>query len=146
MFKDMSKIMTWYIWLVTYLCKYVTIVCGTSYHLLGSQIAWDSKIRFWLQVKSNISDWQLNELQHLASHSLWQKMMPQHHGWGWYPLWTASYIHIRHIKSVWDIAYTITLAKLPPDLGIQVHLRSGNDATTSSLRLTSISNNFIHPY
>ncbi len=29
--------------------------------------------------------------------------MPQHHGWGWYPLQTTSYIHIRHIQSVWDI-------------------------------------------
>jgi hypothetical protein len=27
--------------------------------------------------------------------------------------------------------YTITPAKLPPELGIQVNLRSGNDATTS---------------
>ncbi len=122
--------------------------------------------------------------------------MPQRHGWGWYPLQTTSHIHIRHIKSVWDIGmlsqghmvahlyrytgqvapkfgylgsleewkwcrnviveadihrrplhtssildickvfdslvcclkgiwlhtYTVTLAKLPPDLGIQVHL------------------------
>jgi hypothetical protein len=31
-------------------------------------------------------------------------------------------------------------------LGIQVHLRSRNDATTSWLRLTSTSNHFIHPY
>ncbi len=31
------------------------------------------------------------------------EMMPQHHVWGWYPPQTASYIHIRHIKSVWDI-------------------------------------------
>ncbi len=119
------------------------------------------------------------------------------HGWGWYPLQTTSYIHSRHIQSVWDIGmlsqghmvaplyrytgqffpsfgnsdsleewkwchnlmvkaeihlrplhttildifkvfetlvcclkdiwfhpYTITLAKFPPDLGIQVHLRS----------------------
>ncbi len=29
--------------------------------------------------------------------------MPQRHGWGWYPLQTTSYIHIRHIKSVWAI-------------------------------------------
>ncbi len=123
------------------------------------------------------------------------KMMPQCHGWGWYSLQTTSYIHIRHIQSVWDIGmlsqghmvahlycytgqvaprswdsgtleewkwchdiiveadihvrllhtsildiykvfeslvsclkgiwvhpYTITPAKLPPDLGIQVHL------------------------
>ncbi len=31
------------------------------------------------------------------------EMMPQCHGWGWYPLHTTSYIHIRHIHSVWDI-------------------------------------------
>jgi hypothetical protein len=148
------------------------------------------------------------------------EMMPQLHGWGWHPPQTTSYIHIRHVQSVWDIGmlsqghmvaplyhytsqvflsfgnlsgsleewknchnvmieadihlrplhtfilviykvfetlvcclngiwlhpYTITLAKLPPDLGIQVHLRSRNDATTSWLRLTSTSNHFIHPY
>jgi hypothetical protein len=146
-------------------------------------------------------------------------MMRQPQGWGRYPPQIASYIHIRHIQSVWDIGmlsqghmvaplyhytcqvghgfgdsgsleewkwchnlmveadinlrplhtsildiykvfktlvwflkdiwlhpYTITLAKLPPDLGIQVHLRSGNDATTSWLRLTSTSDHFIHPY
>ncbi len=26
------------------------------------------------------------------------KIMPQHHGWGWYSSQTISYIHIRHIK------------------------------------------------
>jgi hypothetical protein len=31
-------------------------------------------------------------------------------------------------------------------LGIQVHLRSRNDAITSWLRLTSTSDHFIHPY
>ncbi len=31
------------------------------------------------------------------------EMMPQHHGWGWYSFQTTSYIHIRHIQSVWDI-------------------------------------------
>jgi hypothetical protein len=31
-------------------------------------------------------------------------------------------------------------------LGIQVHLRSGNDATTSLLRLIFTSDHFIHPY
>ncbi len=30
-------------------------------------------------------------------------MMPQRHGWGWPPPQTTSYIHIRHIQSVWDI-------------------------------------------
>jgi hypothetical protein len=32
------------------------------------------------------------------------------------------------LKGIWLHLYTITLAKLPPDLGIQVHLRSGNVA------------------
>ncbi len=147
------------------------------------------------------------------------KMMPQRHGWGWYPLQTNSYIHIRHIQSVCDIGilsqghmaaplyrytsqvsprfgdsgsleewkwchnviveadihlrplhtsildiykvfetlacclkgiwlqpYTNAPAKLLPDLGIQVHLRSGNDATTLWLRLISTSDHFIYPY
>ncbi len=146
------------------------------------------------------------------------KMMPQHHGWGWYPLQTTSYIHIRHIQSVWDIGilsqghmvaplshytgqvsprfgdsgsleewkwchnviveadihlkplhtivldiykvfetlvccikgiwvhlYTITPAKLAPDLGSQGHLWRENDAITSWLRLISTSDCFIHP-
>ncbi len=46
----------------------VTIVCGTSYHLLGSRISRDSKIRFQLQVKSYISDWQFSKSQHLESY------------------------------------------------------------------------------
>ncbi len=50
MFKDMSKIMMWYIWMVTHLRKNVTIVRGTSYHLLWSQISQDSKIRVQIQV------------------------------------------------------------------------------------------------
>ncbi len=52
--------------MVTYLRKYVIIVCGTSYHLLGSQISQDSKIQFQLQVKSYISNWQFSALRHLA--------------------------------------------------------------------------------
>ncbi len=68
MFKDMSKITMWYIWMVTYLRRNVTIVRGTSYHLLGSQISWDSKIRIWLQVECYISDWQYSESRHLASY------------------------------------------------------------------------------
>jgi hypothetical protein len=35
------------------------------------------------------------------------------------------------LKDIWLHPYTITLARLPQDLGIQVHLRSGNDAITS---------------
>ncbi len=32
------------------------------------------------------------------------------------------------LKGVWLHPHTVTLAKLPPDLGSQVHLRSGNVA------------------
>ena len=46
-------------------------------------------------------------------------------------------------SSQWLYSYTSTPANLPPDLGIQVHLRSGNDATTSWLRLISTSDCFI---
>ena len=42
--------------------------------------------------------------------------------------------------------YTVTPAKLAPDLGIQVHLKSENDAITSCLRLISNSDHFTHPY
>jgi hypothetical protein len=47
------------------------------------------------------------------------------------------------LKGIWLHPYTVTPAKLPPDLGIQVHLRSGNDATM--LRLIFTSDHFIHP-
>ena len=50
------------------------------------------------------------------------------------------------LKGIWLHPYIITLAKLPPDLGIQVHLRSGNYAITSLLRLISILDHFIQPY
>ena len=146
------------------------------------------------------------------------EMMPLCHGWGWYLPQTTSYIHIKHIQSVWVIGmvsqehidtpmyhytrwvgprfgdsgsleewkwyhnimveanihlgplhtsildiyivfgllvcclkviwvhpYTITPAKLAPDLGIQIHLRSENDAIISWLRLISTSDHFIHP-
>ncbi len=66
MIKDISKIKTWHIWKVTYLRRNVTIVCGASYHLLGSWISWDSKIRFRLQVESYISNWQFSKSWHLA--------------------------------------------------------------------------------
>ncbi len=49
-------------------------------------------------------------------------------------------------KCIWLHPYTITPAKFPPDLGIQVHLRRGNDATTLCLRLISTSDCCIHPY
>ena len=147
------------------------------------------------------------------------KMMTQCHGWGWYSPQTASYIHIRHIQSVWAIGmlsqghmgaplyrytiqvgprfgksgsleewklchnviieadihfillhtsildiykvfesfscclksvwvrpYTVTPAKLPPDLGIQGHLWRGNDATISCLGLIFTSDHCLHPY
>ncbi len=50
------------------------------------------------------------------------------------------------LKGSWLHSYTITLAKLAPDLEIQGHLRSRNDATTSCLRLMSTSDCFLHPY
>jgi hypothetical protein len=49
------------------------------------------------------------------------------------------------LKGVWVHPYTITSAKLAPDLGSQGHLGSENDATTSWLRLISTSDHFIHP-
>jgi hypothetical protein len=48
------------------------------------------------------------------------------------------------LKGIWLPPYTVTLAKSPPDLGIQVHLRSGNDATKSLFRLKFTSDRFIH--
>jgi hypothetical protein len=50
------------------------------------------------------------------------------------------------LKGIWVQPYSVTPAKLPPDLRIQVHLRSGNDATTSWLKRISTSDHFIHPY
>jgi hypothetical protein len=50
------------------------------------------------------------------------------------------------IKGIWVHPYTITPAKLAPDLGIQVNLWSKNDVITSCLRLISISDHFIHPF
>jgi hypothetical protein len=49
------------------------------------------------------------------------------------------------LKGICVHPYTITLAKLSPDLGIQVHLRIGNDAMTSYLRLISTADHFMHP-
>jgi hypothetical protein len=48
------------------------------------------------------------------------------------------------LKDIWLHRYTAKLAKLPPDLGIQVHLRNGKDATTSWLRLIPTSDGFTH--
>ncbi len=50
------------------------------------------------------------------------------------------------LNGIWVQPYSIKPAKLPPDLRIQTHLRSENDATTSWLRLISTSDHFIHPY
>ena len=50
------------------------------------------------------------------------------------------------LKGVWVHPYTVTPAKPAPDLGTQGHMRSGNDAIMSWLRLISTSNHFIHPY
>ena len=50
------------------------------------------------------------------------------------------------LKGIRVHPYTITPAKLAPDLGIQVHLWSVNDVIRSWLRLISTSDPFIHPY
>ena len=50
------------------------------------------------------------------------------------------------LKGICLHPYTITPAKLAPGLGIQFHLRSENDATTSWLRPISTSDHFIHIY
>jgi hypothetical protein len=49
------------------------------------------------------------------------------------------------LKGIWVHPYTLTPAKLTPDLGIQVHLWSGSDAMTSWLRPISPSDCFPHP-
>jgi hypothetical protein len=50
------------------------------------------------------------------------------------------------LKRVCVHPYAVTPAKLAPDLGIHVDLRSGNYAIMSWLRLISSSDSFIHPY
>ncbi len=42
------------------------------------------------------------------------------------------------LKGIWVHPYSVTLARLAPDLGTQVHLRSENDAITLWLRLISM--------
>ena len=49
------------------------------------------------------------------------------------------------LKGIWVHPYTITPAKLALDLGIQVHLKSGNDAITSCSALISTKDHFMHP-
>ncbi len=51
-----------------------------------------------------------------------------------------------YLKGIGLHPYTLTPAKLAPDLGSQGHLRRENDAITSWLRLISTSDHFIHPY
>ncbi len=50
------------------------------------------------------------------------------------------------LKDIWLHPYTVTLAKVSRVLGIQVHLRIGNDAITSWSKLISASDHFIKPY
>ena len=50
------------------------------------------------------------------------------------------------LKGIWVHPYTVTPAKLAPDLGSKGHLRSWNDTTTSWMRLMSPSNCFTHLY
>ncbi len=50
------------------------------------------------------------------------------------------------LKDIWLHPYTVTLAKFSPESGIQIHLRSGNDAIASWLRPISTSGCFIYPH
>ena len=50
------------------------------------------------------------------------------------------------LNGIWFHPHTITPAKLSPDLGIEVHLRSGNNAKTPWSRLILTSDHFLHPY
>ncbi len=65
-----------------------------------------------------------------------------------HPYWTYTKClrHWHAVSRAYGCTLIVTLAKLPPDLGIQIHLRSGSDATTSWLRLIFTSDHFIHPY
>ncbi len=84
------------------------------------------------------------------------KMMSLHHGWGWYPPQTPSILDVNEVfepllcclKGIWVHPSTIPLplAKLAPDLGIQVHLWSAHDVITACLMLISTSDSFSHPY
>jgi hypothetical protein len=42
------------------------------------------------------------------------------------------------LKGIWEHPYSVTPARLAPDLGTQGHLLSENDAITSWLRLISM--------
>jgi hypothetical protein len=49
------------------------------------------------------------------------------------------------LKDIYLHPYTVTPAKLTPDLGSQGHFCSENNAIMSWLRLMSTSDHFIHP-
>ncbi len=60
--------MTWYVWMVTYLCGDVTMVRGASYHLLGSHLFQDSKIRFDFKLNLTSAISSFSKSWHLASY------------------------------------------------------------------------------
>ncbi len=79
------------------------------------------------------------------------------HVCGWYALWTISYIHIRHIKSVWVIGmlsqghmgaplyrYTSQVGTRFGDSRSLVECK--NCAITSQLSLISTTDCYPHPY
>ncbi len=80
------------------------------------------------------------------------KMIWLCHGWGWQPPQTASYIHIRHIESIWVHWYAVhwytvaALLSFTHPIGVRGHLWSRNDAFLSWLMLTATSKCFPHPY
>ncbi len=91
------------------------------------------------------------------------KMMSLCHGWGSQPTQTASHIHIKHIKSVWEHwyavhgymtvssnSYTQLYPVIPAILGsdfvVLGHLWSQNDVIMPLLRLTANLKCFPHPY
>jgi hypothetical protein len=50
------------------------------------------------------------------------------------------------LKGIWVHPYTVTPAKLAPDLGNEGYLRNENGTIMSWLRLNFNSDCFIHPY
>ena len=85
------------------------------------------------------------------------EMMPQHYSWDWYPPQTTSYIHIRHIKSVWAIgmlsqwymgaALYSYAGQAGPRFGKPASLEEWKWCYLKSCsRLIFTSDHFIHPY
>ena len=86
------------------------------------------------------------------------KMLSQHHGWGWQPTQTASYINIRHIQSVWAQWYAVhrhmvaaSHSNTHPTSCLSFGGSSGSFVESkwchlSWLGLTATSNCFPHPY